>query len=141
VQVEFVRSIASDAELYGRMKSASMLVLPSEREGYGLVVAEAQAAGTVPIVVRGPDNAAVDLVDDGRTGFVTGASVPELGAAIRRVLQDEGHREALGRRAMEVSLTRDWSAAAEATAVLYEDVRWAHAGSRGEGVLVGEVGG
>ena len=46
------------------------LILPSEREGYGSVVIEAIARGTPAIVVRGPDNAATDLIVENVNGFV-----------------------------------------------------------------------
>src|SRR5438034_1089673 len=55
-------------------------------EGEGLVVVEASAAGTPSIVVRDPDNAATELVDDGENGFVVPSASPEeLAAAIVRV--------------------------------------------------------
>ena len=47
-----------------------MLVNPSAREGFGLVVAEAAADGTPSVVVAGEDNAAAELVIDGVNGFV-----------------------------------------------------------------------
>ena len=58
------------AETYGRIKAARLLVLPSVREGFGMAVAEAQAAGTVPVVVRSPHSGAADLVRDGVDGLV-----------------------------------------------------------------------
>jgi glycosyltransferase involved in cell wall biosynthesis len=65
---------------------ALCLVLPSSREGYGLVVVEAAAAGTPSIVVRGEDNAATELVEDGVNGFVAPSAEPEaLAEAIVRV--------------------------------------------------------
>ena len=45
---------------------ALCLLLPSQREGYGLVVVEAAARGTPSVVVAGEDNAAVELIDGGR---------------------------------------------------------------------------
>jgi glycosyltransferase involved in cell wall biosynthesis len=61
-------------------------VLPSRREGYGLVVVEAAAHGTPSVVVAGNDNAAAELVADGENGFVAGSAEPdELAAAILRV--------------------------------------------------------
>ena len=42
---------------------ALCMVLPSRREGYGMVVIEAAALGTPSIVVAGPDNAAAELVE------------------------------------------------------------------------------
>jgi glycosyltransferase involved in cell wall biosynthesis len=66
---------------------AACMVLPSSREGYGLVVLEAAARGTPSVVVAGPDNAAVELVEEGRNGFVAGsAEAGDLAAAILRVL-------------------------------------------------------
>jgi glycosyltransferase involved in cell wall biosynthesis len=65
---------------------AACLVLPSVREGYGLVVIEAAAAGTPSVVVRAPDNAAVELVEEGVNGTVADSPEPEaLAAALRRV--------------------------------------------------------
>jgi glycosyltransferase involved in cell wall biosynthesis len=65
---------------------ALCMVLPSSREGYGMVVVEAAALGTPSIVVAGPDNAATDLVSDGENGYVAPSASPEdLAAAIERV--------------------------------------------------------
>jgi glycosyltransferase involved in cell wall biosynthesis len=62
------------------------LVLPSRREGYGLVVVEAAAKGVPSIVVRAPDNPAVELVEEGVNGFVAASAAPdELAGAIVRV--------------------------------------------------------
>ncbi len=62
VEVPGFVSTGEVEELLGR---ALCLLLPSRREGYGLVVIEAAARGTPSIVVAGPDNAAVELVSRG----------------------------------------------------------------------------
>jgi glycosyltransferase involved in cell wall biosynthesis len=68
------------------LSRALSLLLPSRREGYGLVVVEAASRGTPSIVVAGPDNAAVELIDEGENGFVaSSASAEDLAAAIVRV--------------------------------------------------------
>jgi glycosyltransferase involved in cell wall biosynthesis len=73
------------------LRGALCMVLPSRREGYGLVVVESSARGTPSVVVRDPDNAATELVDEGENGFVAESASPEaLAAAIERVA-DEGH--------------------------------------------------
>jgi glycosyltransferase involved in cell wall biosynthesis len=65
---------------------ALCLVLPSRREGYGLVVVEAAAHGTPSIVVAGDDNAAVELIEPGANGVVSpSASSTDLAEAILRV--------------------------------------------------------
>jgi len=65
---------------------ALCMVLPSKREGYGMVVVEASALGTPSVVVAAPDNAATDLVSDGENGYVAPSASPEdLAEAIERV--------------------------------------------------------
>ena len=68
------------------LRRALCMLLPSQREGYGLVVVEASARGTPSIVVSGADNAAVELVEDGVNGVVAASADPSaLAAAIVRV--------------------------------------------------------
>jgi glycosyltransferase involved in cell wall biosynthesis len=63
---------------------ALCLVLPSRREGYGLVVVEAAARGTPSVVVAEADNAATELVEDGVNGVIAPDGSPDaLAAAIR----------------------------------------------------------
>jgi glycosyltransferase involved in cell wall biosynthesis len=72
------------AEVAEAMATASCLLLPSVREGYGLVVVEAARLGTPSVVVAAPDNAAVELVEDGVNGVVAPDGSPEaLAAAVR----------------------------------------------------------
>jgi glycosyltransferase involved in cell wall biosynthesis len=74
------------------LERALCLVLPSRREGYGLVVLEALSRGTPAVVVRGEDNAAAELIVDGRNGFVADSASPQgLAAAIVKV-SDAGAR-------------------------------------------------
>jgi glycosyltransferase involved in cell wall biosynthesis len=84
-----------DAEDVDRaLRRALCMLLPSEREGYGLIVVEASARGTPSVVVRAPDNAAVELVEEGQNGVIAESAAPEhLAAAILRV-----HREGLALR-------------------------------------------
>ena len=64
-------------EVEGALASASCLLHPSEREGYGLVVVEACVQGTPAIVVAGSENAATELVEPGVNGFVAASPEPE----------------------------------------------------------------
>jgi glycosyltransferase involved in cell wall biosynthesis len=68
------------------VRRALCLAAPSTREGYGLVVVEAASLGTPSVVVNGPDNAALELVEGGVNGVVAASTEPEaLAAAILRV--------------------------------------------------------
>jgi glycosyltransferase involved in cell wall biosynthesis len=77
----------TDAETLDRMMRAAMCVLlPSRREGYGMVVVEAAARGTPSVVVAGEDNAAAELIADGVNGTIASrADAESVGAAIVRV--------------------------------------------------------
>ena len=75
----FVASEAVDAAI----ARAMCLLLPSRREGYGLVVVEAASHGTPSVVVAGEDNAALELIEEGVNGFVAASDAPDdLAAAI-----------------------------------------------------------
>jgi glycosyltransferase involved in cell wall biosynthesis len=81
-----VPGFVASAEIQAAVRRALCFVLPSRREGYGLVVVEAAAAGTPSVVVAHPDNAAVELVEDGTNGVVAASAEPEaLAEAIVRV--------------------------------------------------------
>jgi glycosyltransferase involved in cell wall biosynthesis len=76
-------------ELEHHLRRALCLVLPSRREGYGMVVVEAAAAGTPSIVARAPDSAATELIEEGENGFVAESAEPEaLAEAILRVREE-----------------------------------------------------
>jgi len=79
----------ADAELVDRdMRRALCMLLPSRREGYGMVVVEASAHATPSIVVTAEDNAATELVQDGVNGVIVASADPEaIADAIVRVYE------------------------------------------------------
>jgi glycosyltransferase involved in cell wall biosynthesis len=98
------------------LAEGEMMVLPSRREGYGMVVVEAAARGTPSVVVADPDNAATELVDEGVNGVVAASAAPddladamvrvhEGGAALRKSTADWFARNAQ-RLSMAASLDR-----------------------------------
>jgi glycosyltransferase involved in cell wall biosynthesis len=75
----------SQERLEQSLARALCLVLPSSREGYGLIVVEAAARGVPSIVVAAPDNAATELIEEGVNGFIVPSSSPDdLAGAIMR---------------------------------------------------------
>ena len=70
----------SNEELRQAYWASDIALLPSRREGFGLVIAEAMACGCVPI--RTPSGGAVDQIIDGETGFI----VPFNDAALLRAV-------------------------------------------------------
>jgi glycosyltransferase involved in cell wall biosynthesis len=102
------------------LASALCLVLPSRREGYGLVVVEAASSATPSLVVADPDNAATELVEDGVNGFVVASVAPrDLAEAIDRVAEAgpslrESTAEWFELRSAELSLAASLDAVAAA---------------------------
>ena len=79
--------VATD-EVLRTIAEASCLLHPSLREGYGLVVVEAASVGTPSVVVRGPENAASELIEEGVNGFVAESAESEwLADAVVRVVR------------------------------------------------------
>jgi len=77
---------ADATTLDAKMRRALCMLLPSRREGYGMVVVEASARGTPSVVVAGEDNAATELVSEGVNGFIAPSSDPQaIADAIVRV--------------------------------------------------------
>ncbi|HEX3392555.1 MAG TPA: glycosyltransferase [Solirubrobacteraceae bacterium] len=93
----------ADSELIDTdMRRALCVLLPSEREGYGMVVIEACAHATPAVVVAAPDNAAVELVQPDVNGVIAASADPEtIAQAIVQV-----HRAGLAMR----QSTADWFA-------------------------------
>jgi glycosyltransferase involved in cell wall biosynthesis len=82
--------------LHAAQSRAAVLVQPSEREGYGLVVVESASRGVPVVVVPGSDNASVELLEPGENGFMASSPTAEaLARAIREALdgRDELRRK------------------------------------------------
>jgi glycosyltransferase involved in cell wall biosynthesis len=72
----------SDEELRNLFSQASCTIVPSLREGYGMVVAESVSAGTPVVVADNPENLATSLVESGVNGFVVDPSVRGMSQGI-----------------------------------------------------------
>jgi glycosyltransferase involved in cell wall biosynthesis len=76
----------SSEEIDAALRRALCMLLPSRREGYGLIVVEAASRGTPSVVVAGEDNAATELIEEGVNGFVVPSAEAEaIAAGIARV--------------------------------------------------------
>jgi glycosyltransferase involved in cell wall biosynthesis len=108
-------------EVLRLIRRAAVVACPSLREGFGVVCAEAMAAGRP--VVASAVGGLLDLVCDGETGLlVPPGDVAALRAALERLLGDPGLRARLGaagrERARELL---GWDAVTDATVAAYVD--------------------
>lgn len=72
-----------DAEKFALLASATLMVLPSVREGFPVVLAEACAVGTPTLTIDVPDNGTAFVVRQLECGWVSEPSVAALGEAMR----------------------------------------------------------
>lgn len=102
------------AYLYQRCEvfvMANRTLANGDTEGYGIVFLEAGAHGKP--VIGGRAGGAVEAVDDGVTGIlVDGYDTDDISRAIRRLLEDPGLRETMGKAGAEKALGNAWKAKA-----------------------------
>ncbi|MFH1323604.1 MAG: glycosyltransferase family 4 protein [Methanobacteriota archaeon] len=94
-------------DVIAHMKSSRALVIPSSREGFGMVVIEAYACGVPVITVRGPRNAACGLVNE-KTGFVVNLDAKELGETICVLMNDAALQKKMSKSALDAAQDHDW---------------------------------
>ncbi|PPF65690.1 hypothetical protein C5E11_01810 [Clavibacter michiganensis] len=100
------------------LRQASVVLIPSHSETYGLVALEA-AASRVPVVAAASGGLR-EAVIDGVTGVVLDSRDPAVWAqAITRLLSDDHEAAALSMRAREHAEALSWSRSAEALLSVY----------------------
>lgn len=86
--IKFLGFIKDDRIVYSLIKSSRVFVLPSIREGFGIVVVEANACGIPVLVVHHQDNAASELIKEGKNGYICCLDPIELGQKVLQVIND-----------------------------------------------------
>lgn len=99
-------------EVISHMKASKVLVLPSVREGFGIVALEANACGLPVITVKHDMNAACDLVENGVNGFICNLSPKEISETILKAINKDMR---MGCR--RIAANYDWNRIVE----LYEE--------------------
>jgi len=104
-------------DIIAMMKAADVFVLPSRREGFGITILEALAAGTPVVTLDHPGNAGTELIEDGKTGHTVTADHQ----AVARVIEDSRtkiHPDDCRAHAAEY----DWDAIAERASDVYQSL-------------------
>jgi L-malate glycosyltransferase len=105
-RVEFTGPLPDDEQVYAALASARVFVLPSQREGFGIVVLEANSVGIPVVVAAHPHNKAVDLVGE-QNGVVVPPDADSLASAIADLLDEP--RGARAQACRESARDYDWN--------------------------------
>jgi len=105
--IKFLGFLENHDDVYAIMKSSKVFVLPSTREGFGIVVIEANACGIPVITIDHKDNAARDLIEEGKNGFVCQLDENEIAKKIIRILKNNSSLE-MQKLCMDLAKKYDW---------------------------------
>ncbi len=100
------------------MRGASLFVLPSRQENFGLSVVEAMACG-VPVLVTPQVNLAPEI-EIAEAGWV--CELKDLSNALAAVMADEGERRRRGNAAYEFAKRYSWDKVATELKDLYREI-------------------
>ncbi|MEV8070708.1 D-inositol-3-phosphate glycosyltransferase [Streptomyces sp. NPDC085995] len=122
--VRFRPPVGQD-QLADWFRAASVLVMPSYSESFGLVAIEAQATGT-PVLAAAVGGLPV-AVRDGETGFLVQGHDPAAYARVLRDFADAPHlADRMGAAAARHAQSFGWDSSAAATADVYTAALHAH---------------
>ncbi|ALV63873.1 LPS biosynthesis RfbU related protein [Thermococcus sp. 2319x1] len=117
--VKFLGFLRDYEEVISYLKSSKVFVLPSKREGFGIVVLEANASGLPVITLNYPMNASKDLIIHGYNGFIS-SSTPSSLAEYIEISLFSGKK--FKRNCVKNAKRYDWENIAELTEKFYERV-------------------
>jgi glycosyltransferase involved in cell wall biosynthesis len=93
-----------------RLRSARLFVSASTREGFGVAVLEAAACSIPALVVRHPDNAALELIRHGENGIICALDAEAMAVEIRSFLADNQSQLRMSRNARQGAAAYGWDA-------------------------------
>lgn len=111
--------VVSSADLQALYSAASVFVLPSHAEGFGLPVIEAMAQGTPVVTSRGT---ATEEVAGGAAHLVDPADPDHIAAGIRQVLEDEAEANRLCAAGLARAAQLTWTETASQYRALFDEL-------------------
>jgi glycosyltransferase involved in cell wall biosynthesis len=94
--------------LIGKIKASKVLVLPSSREGFGMVVIEAFACGVPVVTVNEKYNAAQSLIENGVDGLIVEPEDRGIAQGLEEMIRDEAAYERYSAMSLLKAREYDW---------------------------------
>lgn len=104
--VKFFGFLSRYEDVIALIKASKVFAFPSLREGFGIVVVEANASGLPVVTVDYEMNASKELILEGKNGFIARADEKDFAEKILIALEK---RERMKKPAMTMASKYDWS--------------------------------
>jgi glycosyltransferase involved in cell wall biosynthesis len=103
----FVHGFLPENQMIDLLQSAWLFVLPSEREGSGIVVLEAMASGVPFVTIEHPDNAVKEFCNY-KCGLIVEPQKNSIAAAVVKLYNDKDLWKELSVNALNFAKKYDW---------------------------------
>jgi len=107
--ISFISFQENIKDVYAYLKSSQMLILPSEREGFGMIILEANACGLPVVTTNHQDNAAKDLIKNDYNGFIVDLEVNDIFKKVKELLKNESKLNQMSINSKEIVKEYDWN--------------------------------
>ncbi len=104
--IKFTGFLKNHDEVYSYIKSSKVFVLPSTREGFGIVVLEANACGIPVVTINHISNAGKDLIKDKINGFLADFNQKALAEKILTAIKTGGNMK---QKCINKARSYDWN--------------------------------
>lgn len=125
--IVFTGFLEDHEDVISRMKSSKVFVLPSTREGFGIVALEANACGLPVVTVNHKMNAACDFITNDENGFLCELSEVDITETIFLAM-DKG--KDMERNCIECAKGYDWGEIVNLAESTYEGLITENSNSR-----------
>ena len=119
VDVKFVGKVEQHESVLKELKAASLFVLPSKRESFGITILEAMFSG-VPVISTATEGPS-DHIENGKTGFLV-RDVKEMAEKIELVLTDITLKKKIIKNARASAEKHDWDIIVKNIADRYKEL-------------------
>lgn len=116
--IDFMNFVSNQNDLYSYIKSSKVFILPSTREGFGIVIIEANACGIPAVTINSSMNAAKSLIGEDN-GLVSDDNPESLADTINQILDNNTNYKD---KCIEFARNYDWNMIADKTEKFYEKI-------------------